>query len=87
MAGLRDRALIGVIRYYFARIGAVLGMDAKDYVQHNWRCCGWLASALQMLGTKSIFLVALMSANTSTTMGSVESSGASFTVGMACCCF
>ena len=29
--GLRDRALIGVMIYSFARIGAVVGMDIEDY--------------------------------------------------------
>src|SRR5271166_4229234 len=31
IAGLRDRALIGVMVYSFARIGAVVGMDVGDY--------------------------------------------------------
>ncbi len=29
-AGLRDRALIGLMRYSFARIGAALGMSVED---------------------------------------------------------
>jgi integrase/recombinase XerD len=31
IVGLRDRALIGVMVYSFARIGAVVGMNTKDY--------------------------------------------------------
>src|ERR1700720_138201 len=31
LKGLRDRALIGVMVYTFARISAVLGMKVKDY--------------------------------------------------------
>lgn len=31
VVGLRDRALIGLMTYTFARIGAVLGMDVEDY--------------------------------------------------------
>src|SRR5262249_10912560 len=34
---LRDRALIGVMVYSFARIGAVLGMDVEDYYQQGKR--------------------------------------------------
>jgi site-specific recombinase XerD len=37
IAGLRDRALIGVMAYSFARIGAVLGMDVGDYYQQGKR--------------------------------------------------
>src|ERR671928_552459 len=40
-AGLRDRALIGLMVYSFARIGAALGMKVEDvYVQHRrlWVC-------------------------------------------------
>lgn len=33
IAGLRDRALIGVMIYSFARVGAVCGMDVEDYYQ------------------------------------------------------
>ncbi|MEZ5935921.1 MAG: tyrosine-type recombinase/integrase [Alphaproteobacteria bacterium] len=33
VAGLRDRALIGVMIYSFARVGAVCGMDVQDYYQ------------------------------------------------------
>jgi len=35
--GLRDRALIGVMVYSFARIGAVTGMDVPDYYQNGKR--------------------------------------------------
>ena len=31
IAGLRDRALIGVMVFSFARVGAVVGMNVKDY--------------------------------------------------------
>jgi site-specific recombinase XerD len=37
LAALRDRALIGVMVYSFARIGAVLGMDVEDYCQQGKR--------------------------------------------------
>lgn len=33
IGGLRDRALIGVMIYSFARVGAVCGMDVRDYYQ------------------------------------------------------
>ena len=35
--GLRDRALIGLMVYSFARIGAVLGMQGSDYYQNGRR--------------------------------------------------
>src|SRR5205085_2523488 len=41
IAGLRDRALIGVMVFSFARVGAVLGMDAEDYYPQGKRW--WLA--------------------------------------------
>ena len=31
IAGLRDRALIGVMVFSFARVGAVVGMNVEDY--------------------------------------------------------
>lgn len=37
IAGLRDRALIGVMVYSFARISATLSMNAEDYVQRGRR--------------------------------------------------
>ena len=37
IAELRDRALIGVMVYSFARIGAVLGMNVEDYYQRGKR--------------------------------------------------
>src|SRR5262249_48003093 len=40
LSALRDRALIGVMVYSFARISAVLGMDVEDYFQRGKRC--WL---------------------------------------------
>jgi site-specific recombinase XerD len=39
VAGLRDRALIGVMVYSFARVGAVTGMNVEDYFQEGKR--GW----------------------------------------------
>jgi integrase/recombinase XerD len=39
IAGLRDRALIGVMVYSFARMGAVVGMNVEDYFQEGKR--GW----------------------------------------------
>lgn len=40
LKGLRDRALIGVMVYTFARVGAVLGMKVKDYYTQGRR--GWV---------------------------------------------
>ena len=40
LAGLRDRALISVMLYSFARVSAVLGMRRQDYFQQGSR--GWL---------------------------------------------
>ncbi len=37
IAGLRDRALIGVMVYSFARVSAALGMDVEDYFQQGRR--------------------------------------------------
>lgn len=37
VAGLRDRALIGLMAYSFARVGAVLAMDVGDYYQQGKR--------------------------------------------------
>ena len=42
-AGLRDRALLGVMVYSFARVSAVVGMDAGDYYQQGKRW--WLRLA------------------------------------------
>src|SRR5216684_6562087 len=36
-AGLRDRALIGLMVYSFARIGAALGMNVEDAFTQNRR--------------------------------------------------
>ena len=36
-AGLRDRALIGLMVYSFARIGAALGMTDEDVFTQNRR--------------------------------------------------
>jgi integrase len=35
LAGLRDRAIIGVMVYSFARVSAVVGMKVKDYYQNG----------------------------------------------------
>ena len=40
LAGLRDRALIGIMVYTFARVGAVLQMKVKDYFVQGRR--GWV---------------------------------------------
>jgi integrase/recombinase XerD len=37
IVGLRDRALIGVMVYSFARVGAVVGMRVEDYYQNGKR--------------------------------------------------
>lgn len=37
IAGLRDRAIIGVMVYRFARVGAVVGMNVEDYYQQGKR--------------------------------------------------
>ena len=42
-AGLRDRALLGVMVYSFARVSAVVGMDVGDYYQQGKRW--WLRLA------------------------------------------
>lgn len=38
--GLRDRALIGVMVYSFARVSAAAGMGVQDYWHNGERC--WL---------------------------------------------
>jgi site-specific recombinase XerD len=40
LTGLRDRALIGVMVYTFARVNAVIGMQVKDYFSQGRR--GWV---------------------------------------------
>jgi site-specific recombinase XerD len=40
LTGLRDRALIGVMVYTFARVNAVIGMKVKDYFTQGLR--GWV---------------------------------------------
>ena len=40
LIGLRDRALIGLMGYTFARVGAVIGMKVEDYYIQNRR--GWV---------------------------------------------
>lgn len=40
VVGLRDRAILGVMVYSFARVGAVVGMKVDDYYQNGKRC--WL---------------------------------------------
>jgi site-specific recombinase XerC len=36
--GLRDRAIIGVMVFSFAWVGAVVGMKIEDYYQNGKRC-------------------------------------------------
>ncbi|MBB5346284.1 site-specific integrase [Tunturibacter empetritectus] len=36
-SGLRDRALLGIMVYSFARVSAVVAMDAGDYYQQGNR--------------------------------------------------
>ncbi|MCI0539719.1 MAG: tyrosine-type recombinase/integrase [Verrucomicrobiales bacterium] len=38
LIGLRDRALIGVMVYSFARVGATVAMNVEDYFRQNKRC-------------------------------------------------
>jgi site-specific recombinase XerC len=38
IAGLRDRALIAVMVYSFARVGAVVSMAVEDFYQQGRRC-------------------------------------------------
>jgi site-specific recombinase XerC len=40
LIGLRDRALIGIMVYTFARVNAVIGMKVKDYFTQGPR--GWV---------------------------------------------
>jgi integrase/recombinase XerD len=40
LMGLRDRALIGLMAYTFARVGAATAMKVEDYFVQGWR--GWL---------------------------------------------
>jgi site-specific recombinase XerD len=40
LVGLRDRALIGIMLYAFARVGAVVGLNVGDYYSQGRR--GWL---------------------------------------------
>jgi site-specific recombinase XerD len=40
LVGLRDRVLIGVMTYAFARIGAVVGMKVEDYYPAGKRLVG-----------------------------------------------
>jgi site-specific recombinase XerC len=42
LIGLRDRALIGVMTYAFARIDAVVGMRVEDYFANGKRWWVWL---------------------------------------------
>jgi integrase len=37
LAGLRDRALIAVMVYSFARVGAAVGMNVEDYYPQGKR--------------------------------------------------
>jgi integrase/recombinase XerD len=38
LIGLRDRALIGMMVYSFARVGAAVAMNVEDYYRQNKRC-------------------------------------------------
>lgn len=38
VVGLRDRALLGLMCYTFARVSAVIGMHVEDYYQSGKRC-------------------------------------------------
>jgi len=38
LIGLRDRALIALMVFSFARVSAVVGMDVGDYIQNGKRC-------------------------------------------------
>jgi site-specific recombinase XerD len=40
LTGLRDRALVGVMTYTFARVNAVLQMKVRDYFVQG--CRGWV---------------------------------------------
>src|SRR5205809_1279190 len=55
-------------------------MIAFNRVQQSSKCAGFVAKARQMLGTRSIFLVALMSAKTARTLGWFVFSSTSLTV-------
>src|SRR5207302_7581948 len=55
-------------------------MIALRRVQHNSKCSGFVARARQISGTRSIFLVALMSSNTARTRALVVFSLTSLTV-------
>jgi len=49
--GLRDRALIGLMTYSFARVGAVLQMKVGDYFVQGRR--RWVAPCMMRLHEKS----------------------------------
>jgi integrase/recombinase XerD len=38
LVGLRDRAMIAVMAYTFARVSAMIGMRVDDYFQQGKRC-------------------------------------------------
>jgi hypothetical protein len=55
--GLRDRTLIGVMIYTFARVGAVLQMNVGDYFAEGRRgWCGWWEFELCRLMTSARFI-------------------------------
>lgn len=37
VVGLRDRAIIAVVSYSFARVGAVVALTVEDYYSHKKR--------------------------------------------------
>ena len=56
IAGLRDRALIGVMVYSFARVGAVVGMNVEDYFQEGKRASSAAPTAGGFGCTRRVFL-------------------------------
>lgn len=38
LVGLRDRALVGIMAFSFARVGAVVNMNVEDFFQNGRRC-------------------------------------------------
>jgi len=42
VVGLRDRAIIAVMTYTFARVGAVVALAVEDYFSHKKRWWLWL---------------------------------------------
>jgi hypothetical protein len=55
LKGLRDRALIGVMVYTFARVSAVLGMKVKDYYTQGRRGVRDLPEILRPAGVARLY--------------------------------